>query len=103
MVDIPKDREFALDITWGAIRSKNAGWKFLFPAGAGATIRELSGELGWSYSTVERLVKILLALGHVSRKWNHQHQSYWEALYWSEPRDTNGDTGQDDEVTEIPF
>lgn len=102
-VDIPKDREFALDIVWACIRNKNEAWMGIFPDTIGCQIVEVARELGWSYSTVERLVKIMVSRGQLTRKWNHTHQTYWSAHYKTLGERPRGGNKQDPEVSDIPF
>lgn len=80
MVEIPKDRETALDIVWAAIHNSYDAWKRVFPGTKGCSRNDVASVLGWSYMTVHRLVAELEKREQVVVTWNHQHQSYWEGL-----------------------
>lgn len=81
MIAIPRNFDEALDIVWGVIKENNDRWDNILPGTLGITRNHIASELGWSYSTVHRLCEYLEKTGQVSVKWNHQHQSYWEAHY----------------------
>lgn len=78
MVEIPNDREAALDIVWACIHDHTDRWDAISHAPTHCTRSYIASDLGWSYSTVYRLVKELEKRKQVTVKWDHQHQSYWE-------------------------
>lgn len=82
MVEHPKDLEEALDIVWAALYHETVAWRRVFPKGTlGCTRVRVAEITGWSYSTVYRLVNILLEREQVVARWTHQHQSYWEGYF----------------------
>lgn len=100
MIDRPKNHEDALDIVWAIIRSENQAWMSVFPDTQGCTVRDVVRETGWAQTTVYRLVNELLELGQLTRKWNHQHQSFWNMRLKTE---NETPLPQDKAVSDIPF
>lgn len=78
MIEHPKDLETALDIVWAAIQDENDRWDKIFPDNLGCTRVRITEKTGWSYSTVHKLVGLLVERGQAQIRWTHQHQSYWE-------------------------
>lgn len=103
MVEIPKSREDALDIVWGCLRNINERWMGIYPDTKGAQVREIAQKLGWSYSTVNRLMHVLLERGQVTRTWNHKHQTYWSGHYKTIGELPRGGNEIDPDISDIPF
>lgn len=103
MIEIPRDKEQALDIVWGTIRQLNDGWVRMFPDTLGCQVREVAQETGWSYSTCKRLIDELVARGQLIHKWNHQHQTYWSGHYRTLNDDVNLGVPLYPDVADIPF
>lgn len=103
MIEHPSNKEDALDIIWGIVRTENQHWLLLLPGNLGATVKHVVDVSDWSSTKVRQLMEELVTRGQLVKRWNHQHQSYWSGHYSTLNELPHGGNDIDPDVSEIPF